>query len=529
MPRDPLCRSTALAALLTLGAAAGNGLAQTTMPATSGPTLTTREVADKTTVDAQSVTGGGKLFPADSPQRILDVTNKVFPAVVRLDVAQEIYRDGKRSLQRGIGSGVIFDDQGRILTNYHVAGRAQEIYVTLANKERVRGKLIGDDHWTDIAVVQIDLDEIKKKGIGFTYAELGEDDGLVPGQDVIAIGTPFGLSRTMSKGIVSNIERTFYPDKLDIDGYETGLFSNWVQMDAPIAPGNSGGPLVDLNAKIVGINTRGASQGDLNFAIPISTVRRVKDAILANSSVTPQTDQTTRPATTQSTEESSGGRDASGDDAEANVGHVDRADLGMDLKPLQDLETFYNIDPNKGVLIDNVDRGGPAADAGLKVQDILMSLAGEPTNVRFPEELASVRRRIAQLAVGEPVEMQILRGKDAVTLTAKPLKLESAVGEEKELKQWGLSIRDVTRPFANAQLLDDAQGVVVTTTRTGYPAEKAELGGGDVIRRVNGKEATDLDAFMKLYKASVDAEQKTVLLTVARRQGTRTVLLKVTY
>ena len=528
MPRDPLCRSTAFAALLTLGVAAGNGLAQTTMPATrpatSGPTLTTREVEQKTTVDAQSVTGGGKLFPADTPQRILDVTNKVFPAVVRLDVAQEIYRDGKRSLQRGIGSGVIFDDQGRILTNYHVAGRAQEIYVTLANKERVRGKLIGDDHWTDIAVVQIDLDEIKKKGIGFTYAELGDDDSLVPGQDVIAIGTPFGLSRTMSKGIVSNIERTFYPDKLDIDGYETGLFSNWVQMDAPIAPGNSGGPLVDLNAKIVGINTRGASQGDLNFAIPISTVRRVKDAILASSDVTPQT---TQPATTQSSD--AGGRDASGDDAEANVGHVDRADLGMDLKPLQDLETFYNIDPNKGVLIDNVDRGGPAANAGLKVQDILMSLGGEPTNVRFPEELAAVRRRIAQLPVDEPVEMQILRGKDAMTLTAKPVKLESAVGEEKELKQWGLSIRDVTRPYANAQLLDDAEGVVVTTTRTGYPAEKAELTAGDVIRQVNGRPATDLAAFMKLYDASVEQKQKAVLLSVARRQGTRTVLLKVTY
>ena len=136
-------------------------------------------------------------------------------------------------------------------------------------------------------------------------------------------------------------------------------------MDAPIAPGNSGGPLVDLNAKIVGINTRGASQGDLNFAIPVSTVRRVKDAILASSSVTPQTDQTTRPATTQASD-TAGGRDASGDDAEADVGHVDRADLGLDLKPLQDLETFYNIDPNKGVLIDNVDRRRPGGGRGLE-------------------------------------------------------------------------------------------------------------------------------------------------------------------
>ena len=134
----------------------------------------------------------------------------------------------------------------------------------------------------------------------------------------------------MSKGIVSNIERTFYPDDLNIDGYETGRFANWVQMDAPIAPGNSGGPLVDLNARVVGINTRGMGGNDLNFAIPIGTARKVKDAILASAS-------------------------------DEQKGRVTRADLGLGLKPLQDLEAFYNIDPNRGVLVDNVERGGPVA------------------------------------------------------------------------------------------------------------------------------------------------------------------------
>ena len=127
------------------------------------------------------------------------------------------------------------------------------------------------------------MDEVRRKGVDFQYAELAEAETLVPGQDVIAIGTPFGLARTMSKGIVSNVERTFYPDRQDIDGYETGLFNNWVQMDAPIAPGNSGGPLVDLNARVVGINTRGVGGTDLNFAIPAGTVNRVKDAILADA------------------------------------------------------------------------------------------------------------------------------------------------------------------------------------------------------------------------------------------------------
>src|SRR6188472_4438327 len=131
-------------------------------------------------------------FPSATPQAVVEVTGKVFPSVVRIDVAQEVYSEGKRTLQRGIGSGVIIDAEGRILTNYHVAGRAAEIHVTLYNKERVPAKLIGDDHWTDLAVVQMDAETIKSRKIDFKFAELGESNTLITGQDVMAIGTPFG-------------------------------------------------------------------------------------------------------------------------------------------------------------------------------------------------------------------------------------------------------------------------------------------------------------------------------------------------
>jgi serine protease Do len=180
-------------------------------------------------------------FPSATPQAVVDVSARIFPAVVRMDVAQEIYSEGKKTVRRGIGSGVIIDDEGRILTNFHVAGRAAEIDVTLFNKERVPAHLIGDDHWTDLAVVQMDMDVIHQKKIEFKHAELGESNGLIIGQDVMAIGTPFGLARTMTLGIVSNNERTFYPDQMQIDEYETGNFANWIQMDTPINPGNSGG------------------------------------------------------------------------------------------------------------------------------------------------------------------------------------------------------------------------------------------------------------------------------------------------
>lgn len=436
-------------------------------------------------------------FPPATPLAVVDVTSRVFPAVVRIDVAQEIYAEGKRTVRRGIGSGVIIDDQGRILTNFHVAGRAAEIYVTLYSKERVHGKLVGEDHWTDLAIVQMDKQELKDKKVQFRYAELGESRNLIPGQDVMAIGTPFGLARTMTLGVVSNNERTFYPERMHIDEYETGDFANWIQMDTPINPGNSGGPLVDMTGKVVGINTRGGGQ-NLNFAVPIDTAKEVIRKILA----------TAKPD---------------------KVSHVDRSDLGLDLKPMQDLETFFSVDVDKGVLVNSVDRNSPSEKAGVKPQDILLSVNEQPTNVRFPEELAPTRKMIADLPIGSEVTLTLQRGKEILHLAAKTEKLQGAVGEEKEFKTWGLSVRDMTRAYANNAQIDDATGVVVTTMSPGYPASKAELQPGDVIRSVNGKHVEDLEGFSKLYKESTDKKQKAVLVQIQRSRGRQSAVLKINY
>jgi serine protease Do len=435
-------------------------------------------------------------FPSATPRRVVDVTSRIFPAVVRLDVAQEIYAEGKRTVQRGIGSGVIIDNEGRILTNYHVAGRAAEIYVTLYSKERVHAKLIGDDHWTDLAIVQMDPDELKEKKVEYRYAELGESKNLIPGQDVMAIGTPFGLARTMTLGVVSNNERTFYPERMHIDEYETGDFSNWIQMDTPINPGNSGGPLVDLTGKVVGINTRGGGQ-NLNFAVPIDTAKEVIAKILATAS-------------------------------SDKKGRVDRSDLGIDLKPMQDLETFFGIDIDKGVLVNSVDRNSPAEKAGVKAQDILLDVSGKPMNVRFPEEIAPARKLIADLPIGTEVALTLKRGKETLHLVAKTEKLQGAVGEEKEFKTWGVSVRDMTRTYANQMQLDDSTGVVVTTMSPGYPAAKAELQPGDVIRSINGKPVADLEAFTKIYDDSIKKKDKMLLLQFVRGRGRQTAVLKVT-
>jgi len=472
----------------------GSGLyAQTTRPVVD---LAAEPIdVGPTTVATQTVIGGGDLFPSATPANVLKVTQRVFPAVVRIDVAQETYENGKRTLQRGIGSGVIIDGQGHILTNYHVAGRSAEIFITLANKERVAGKLIGDDHWTDLAVVQMNLEEVERKQFKFTYAELGDSSKLVPGQDVIAIGTPFGLARTVTLGVVSNTERTFYPETQNIDGYETGDFSNWIQMDTPIAPGNSGGPLVDLDGRVVGINTRGIQGQGLNFAIPIDTARSVAAAILQSAT-------------------------------DGKKGRVTRASLGIDFRPLQDLESFYDIDMNKGALISSVEKDSPASKAGLKPQDILLAIDDQPVNVRFPEEIASIKHRISSLPLDKSVSLKVRRGADEMAIVATPIKLESRVGEERELTTWGASVRDVTRALATQLRLDDDKGVVVTSIRPGLPGAKAGLEPGDVIKKLNAIDVVDLEDFLSRTEKAVAEGEAQSLLTIQRGRGVKSIVIE---
>ncbi|MBE3069886.1 MAG: trypsin-like peptidase domain-containing protein, partial [Planctomycetes bacterium] len=183
--------------------------------------------------------------------------DRVYPATVRVDARRAEFVGGEKRRLGGNGSGVIFDDQGHVLTNYHVAGRADELTCILFNKERVKAHLVGADPWTDLAVIQLDLDEVREKGMKFQHAAFGDSDAIEEGDSVLAIGSPFGLSRSISNGIISCRDRIL-GEGLDLGGgLETGIFNTWLQTDAAINPGNSGGPLVDFRGDVVGINTRG--------------------------------------------------------------------------------------------------------------------------------------------------------------------------------------------------------------------------------------------------------------------------------
>jgi serine protease Do len=267
-------------------------------------------------------------------------------------------------------------------------------------------------------------------------------------------------------------------------------------MDTPIAPGNSGGPLVDLSARVVGVNTRGIQGQGLNFAIPIDTAKKVVEEILASA-------------------------------VDGKKGRVTRGYVGIEFRPLQDLESFYEIDINRGALISTVDKNSPAAKAGLKPQDILLAIDGQATNIRFPEEIAVVKQRLASLKIGQDIELKYRRGTQEMTATAKVEKLESKVGDEMEFKAWGLSVRDITRALSLERRLDDDKGVIVTSVTPGFAAAKGEIDPGDVIRKVNGADVEDLEAFQSAYDAAVKANQDQVLIEIKRGRGVQSKVLRV--
>ncbi len=422
-----------------------------------------------------AVLAAGCEGPAKDPGAKIDVqpsfavqyaTAKISPAVVRLDVVTEDFLQGQPRTSRSLGSGVIIDPDGHVLTNFHVAGRAKRLDITLANQEHVRATLTGSDHWTDLALVQMDMTEVKKKGLRFSSATLGDSSTVQLGQPVMAVGTPYGLTRTVTMGIVSNTDRFF--EESSIGKYETGWFNNWIQTDAAINPGNSGGPLINLRGEVIGINTRGTTMGNnLGFAIPINVAKQVVKELLAHKKVA-------------------------------------RSYIGVVLQPMQDLEQYYDVPDQKGVMIASVEASSPAAQAGLKAEDVLLEVNGRATNARFPEQLADARKLISDYPVGSEIKVKVRRpGKpEPVEVTLKTEKLESVVTEEVQVQAWGLSVRDITRAYLREARLPNMQGVLLTGVRSGSPGDTAQLKTGDILLRVGNKQvksAEELEAAVKQW------------------------------
>lgn len=406
--------------------------------------------------------------------------NQLLDAVVRIDVREVAYEGGTKRYTASLGSGVILTGDGLILTNAHVVSpRAIEINITLANLERVGAKLVGWDHWTDLAVLRLDMEEVRRRGWKVVHAEFGDSDKLFPGQEVYAVGTPHGLTRTVTRGIVSNKNR-YFEDSRGVNGYETGAFNTWLQTDAAINPGNSGGPLVTGDGKVVGISSRGyMGANNLGFAIPSSTANSVMTRL-------------------------------------AREGAIVRSYIGIVPGALQDLENFYSLQVSSGgVLVHSVDPGSPAARAGLRGGDILLQIDGVKVDGRFPEQLPPIQNLIASRPVGSTLKLTAKRGAEQRTYDVVTEKLESRVGEELALERWGLSVRKVSRTFARENQLDDDLGAVVIGVQPGFPGAVAGVTRGDIITKVNRQPIESLEV-VKAAHAAYEALPAPTLLETQR-------------
>jgi serine protease DegQ len=319
---------------------------------------------------------------AISPGSLSAAAKKASPAVVSINTSKAARRSprsddpwfrfffgdqGADQPQVGLGSGVIVSTDGYILTNNHVVEGADEIDVTLNDSRHARGKVIGTDPDTDLAVLKIELDKLP-------VVVLGNSDNLQVGDQVLAIGNPFGVGQTVTSGIVSALGR----NQLGINTFE-----NFIQTDAAINPGNSGGALVDVNGNLEGINTAiysrsGGSLG-IGFAIPVSTAKQVLEDIVKEGKVT-------------------------------------RGWIGVEPNNLSpELAETFGVKANKGVIITGVLQNGPAARAGVRPGDVITGV-GEKSVDNVQELLTAV----AGLKPGNAARFALQRGKDKMELDVTP-------------------------------------------------------------------------------------------------------------
>ena len=275
---------------------------------------------------------------------------------------QFFFGDQGTQAQAGLGSGVIVSPDGYILTNNHVVEGADEIEVTLTDSRRARATVIGTDPDTDLAILKIDLDKLP-------VIVLGNSDALAVGDQVLAIGNPFGVGQTVTSGIVSALGRT----QLGINTFE-----NFIQTDAAINPGNSGGALVDIDGNLVGINSAiysrsGGSMG-IGFAIPVSTARQVMESLIRD-------------------------------------GQVTRGWIGVEPRDLTpEIAVTFNLPLKEGVLITGVLHNGPAALGGVRPGDVVVEVASQKV-----ANTAQLLNAVAALKPGEAAQLRLLRGGQSLT------------------------------------------------------------------------------------------------------------------
>jgi serine protease Do len=407
----------------------------------------------------------------DFPQIFADVAEGALPAVVSIytetdleaaegiDPFEYFGLPGGPHRESGLGSGVIISADGTILTNNHVIEGATRIRVQLNDGAEYDAELVGADPPSDLAVIRV-----KASGASFPAMPLGESDRLRVGEWVVAVGSPYGLSQTVTTGIISAKGR-----------HNTGInsYENFLQTDAAINPGNSGGALLNLRGELVGINTAifsrsGGYQG-IGFAIPIGMARKISADLIRD-------------------------------------GEVTRGWLGVSIQPLDPvLAEALGVKDRRGALVGGVVPGSPADKAGIRRGDVITRIGG--LEIRDANEMLN---HIALLAPGQWVEIGLIREGKSLKFKAKIMRRDdkrvARLGEKRDqadarVTALGLGVEDLSSAARNDYgIVPGVTGVVVTAVDPGGRAEEAGLQEGDVLMEANRARVRNVREFQELLR-----------------------------
>jgi serine protease Do len=361
---------------------------------------------------------------------------------------------GQQRPRQGMGSGFIVESDGVILTNAHVVEGADEVRVRLIDRREFKGKVLGADKATDIAVVKIDAK-------GLPTVRLGDPSRIRVGEWVVAIGSPFGFENTVTAGIVSATSRSL-PD---------GTYVPFIQTDAAVNPGNSGGPLFNLKGEVIGINSQIYSQTGgymgLAFAIPVDVAANVKAQLVKN-------------------------------------GRVERGRIGVAIQEVsQSLAQSFGLDRPRGALVSSVEKGGPADKGGLQAGDVLLSVNGKAV-----ERSAEVPPLVAAVKPGQKASFEVWRDgkKRNVDVTVGELKPDQvAAGPQESAEANSGKLGLAVRPSDEGLVVENASG----------PAARAGIREGDIVTAVNGRPVKSVDEL----RAAAEKAKGTVALLVRRGEA----------
>ena len=367
--------------------------------------------------------------------------------------------------RRSLGSGVLINGEGFILTNEHVISKAAKIHVILSDKQEFDASVIGADIKSDLAIIKIN----SRKPL--PYVEMGRSDDLMIGEQVLTIGNPFGLQHTVTTGIISALNRNIRAGK-------NMVYSDFIQVDASINPGNSGGPLLNINGSLIGINTAIYQKAEgIGFAIPIDHARRIVDELI-------------------------------------RYGKVRRGWLGVSVQELDvQLSRHFKLDRKNGVLVVGVADSSPAGKAGLKRGDIIIAIDDHEVKNK-----SDFRGRMASYTVSSSIRFSILRDGKVKKVRARVTAIPKSYVKEFTRHWLGLLVQENSERFARSNRLMTSKGMVVVEVVPNSASGRIGINPGDIIRQMNQKPVNNEEDYNKAV-AEINNPDRILLLVQRGRQG----------